>query len=54
MSVRSVHYSDYLEHDRCIKHEFTIPTSPYFMSSQLVLSCRPTWQKIIAQLCHKP
>jgi hypothetical protein len=28
MFVRSVHYSDYLEHDLCIQDEFTIPTSP--------------------------
>jgi hypothetical protein len=38
MFVRSVHYSDYLEHDLCIQDEFTIPTSPCIMSSQLVLS----------------
>jgi hypothetical protein len=44
--VRSVHYSDYLEPDLCIQDEFTIPTSPCVMSSQLVLSS--TWQKIIA------
>jgi hypothetical protein len=31
--VRSVHYSDYLEHDLCIQDEFTIPTSPCIMSS---------------------
>jgi hypothetical protein len=46
MFVRSVHYSDYLEHDLCIQDEFTIPTSPCIMSSQLVLSSM--WQKIIA------
>jgi hypothetical protein len=40
MFVRSVHYSDYLEHDLCIQDEFTIPTSPCIMSSQLVLSSR--------------
>jgi hypothetical protein len=38
MFVRSVHYSDYLEHDLCIQDEFIIPTSPCIMSSQLVLS----------------
>jgi hypothetical protein len=38
MFVRSVHYSAYLEHDLCIQDEFTIPTSPCIMSSQLVLS----------------
>jgi hypothetical protein len=39
MFVRSVHYSDYLEHDLCIQDELTIPTtSPCIMSSQLVLS----------------
>jgi hypothetical protein len=43
MFVRGVHYSDYLEHDLCIQDEFTIPTSPCIMSSQLVLSS--TWQK---------
>jgi hypothetical protein len=43
MFVRSVHYSDYLEHDLCKQDEFTIPTSPCIMSSQLVLSSM--WQK---------
>jgi hypothetical protein len=46
MFVCSVHYSDYLEHYLCIQDEFTIPTSPCVMSSQLVLS--NMWQKIIA------
>jgi hypothetical protein len=46
MLVRNVHYSDYLEHDLCMQDEFTIATSPYTMSSQLVLSS--TWQKIYA------
>jgi hypothetical protein len=44
--LRSVHYSDYLEHNPCIQDEFTKPTSSCIMSSQLVLSS--TWQKIIA------
>jgi hypothetical protein len=48
MFVRSVHYSDYLEHDLCIQDEFTIPTSPCIMSSQLVLSS--TWQKIMRNM----
>jgi hypothetical protein len=43
MFVCSVHYSDHLEHDLCMQDEFTIPTSPCIMSSQLVLSS--TWQK---------
>jgi hypothetical protein len=46
MFVHSVHYSDHLEHDLCIQDEFTIPTSPCIMSSQLVPSSM--WQKIIA------
>jgi hypothetical protein len=54
MFVRSVHYSDYLEHDLCIQDEFTIPTSPYIMSSQLVLSS--TWQKLLRNMAtgHSP
>jgi hypothetical protein len=43
--LRRVHYSDYLEHDLCIQDEFTLPTSPCIMSSQLSIG---TWQKIIA------
>jgi hypothetical protein len=46
MSVCSVHYSYHLEHGPCLQDEFTIPTSPYIMSSQLMLSS--TWQNIIA------
>jgi hypothetical protein len=38
MFVRSVHYSDHLEHDLCVQDEFTILASPCIMSSQLVLS----------------
>jgi hypothetical protein len=38
MFVCSVHYSDYLEHELCIRDKFTTPTSPCIMSSQLVLS----------------
>jgi hypothetical protein len=45
MFVRSVHYSDYLEHALCIQDDFTIPTSPCIMSSQLVLSS--TWQNFM-------
>jgi hypothetical protein len=44
MFVHSVNYSDYLEQDLCIQDEFTVgyTTSPCIMSSQLVLSSRPT------------
>jgi hypothetical protein len=52
MFVCSVYYSDYLEHDLCIQDEFTIPTSPCIMSSQLVLSSMG--QKIDAKHDHRP
>jgi hypothetical protein len=52
MFVRSVHYSNHLEHDLCIQDEFTIPTSPCIMSSQWVLymgkNIYVTWPQAIA------
>jgi hypothetical protein len=40
MFVRSVHYSDYLEHDLCIQDEFTYPLHPILCQVNWCLAVR--------------